>query len=251
MKQGVLWLDLGNTRLKYWLIEHDKIILSDAKEHLKAPNELLLGLLGSFAQFDPAFIGISSVLGERINETLANTLTEFGRAFEFAKVNDNHPMLKSHYHPKQLGVDRWLQMLGVVDANKQQCVIGCGTALTIDVIDKGVHLGGYILPNVYMQRHALYAGTQQIGVKKGRFDELSLGLSTDDAVNHGVLFGVVSAVKNIQQQYPDYEVILTGGGANMLSAHLDGVQTDAELLLKGLQRYFCGKSKLSSHTENA
>ena len=35
-----LWLDLGNTRLKYWLINNGQIILSDAKEHLKAPNEL-------------------------------------------------------------------------------------------------------------------------------------------------------------------------------------------------------------------
>ncbi|MFC0820245.1 pantothenate kinase [Moraxella marmotae] len=234
----VLWLDLGNTRLKYWLIKDGQIVLSDAKEHLKAPDELLLGLLGTFRHFRPSFVGISSVLGEKINHAIAKTLGEIGVAFEFAKVDDKHAMLSSRYEPTQLGVDRWLQMLGVVDKHRKQCVIGCGTALTIDVIDCGVHLGGYILPNLYMQRHALYAGTQQIGVKQGRFDTLSLGTTTDDAVNHGVLFGVVGAVASVQQAYPNFEMILTGGGASMLKPHLSGVSVDEELLLKGLQRYF-------------
>lgn len=234
----VLWLDLGNTRLKYWLINNGQIILSDAKEHLKAPNELLLGLLGVFTQFEPNFVGISSVLGEKINHAITKTLKELGVPFEFAKVNHRHSMLCSRYEPSQLGVDRWLQMLGAVNGHKQ-CVVGCGTALTIDMIDEGEHLGGYILPNVYMQRHALYAGTQQIDVKQGRFDGLSLGTTTDDAVNHGVLFGVVGAVASVQANYPNFEVILTGGGAQMLRPHLKHIQVDEELLLKGLQRYFC------------
>ena len=47
-----LWLDLGNTRLKYWMVDDDNIIAHDAKEHLKAPNELLLGLLGTLASLN-------------------------------------------------------------------------------------------------------------------------------------------------------------------------------------------------------
>lgn len=83
-------------------------------------------------------------------------------------------------------------------------MVGCGTALTIDLIEHGTHLGGYILPNVYMQRHALYAGTQQIAVKAGRFDRTELGRTTFDAVNHGVLFGVVGAVRAVRADYPDF-----------------------------------------------
>lgn len=233
----VLWLDLGNTRLKYWLIDDGKVIASDAKEHLKAPNELLMGLFGTFVRFHPEFVGISSVLGEKINAKIADTLRELGVPFEFAKVNDKHPMLHSHYDPKQLGVDRWLQMLGAVNDGKQ-CIVGCGTALTIDIIDSGVHLGGYILPNAYMQRHALYAGTQQIGVKQGRFDSLELGCTTDDAVHHGILFGIVGAVKSIQANYPEFELVLTGGGAMTLAPHLYGATVDEGLILTGLQRYF-------------
>lgn len=234
-----LWLDLGNTRLKYWIVENDTIIAHDAREHLKAPNELLLGLLGTLASFCPEFVGISSVLGDKINTAIMQTLDTLGVPYEFAKVNANHDKLKSHYNPKELGVDRWLQMLGAVDKHKRQCVVGCGTALTIDLIDKGVHLGGYILPNVYMQRHALYAGTQQIAVKGGKFDSIELGKTTFDAVNHGVLFGVVGAVRAIMTDYPDFELILTGGGADMINAQFhQKLKTEKELLLIGLKRYF-------------
>lgn len=234
-----LWLDLGNTRLKYWMVDHGTIIAHDAKEHLKAPNELLLGLLGTLARFEPQFIGISSVLGDKINSAIKKTVQGFGVPFEFAKVNANHMLLTSHYSPNELGVDRWLQMLGVVDSTKKQCVVGCGTALTIDLIEHGVHLGGYILPNVYMQRHALYAGTQQIGVKAGRFDSIELGRTTFDAVNHGVLFGIIGSVRAVQADYPDFDITLTGGGADMINAqfnHKLGIKK--ELLLEGLKRYF-------------
>lgn len=234
-----LWLDLGNTRLKYWIVDHDVIIAHDAREHLKAPNELLLGLLGTLASFQPQFVGISSVLGDKINTAIMQTLETLGVPYEFAKVNAHHDKLMSHYDPNELGVDRWLQMLGAVNKHKQQCVVGCGTALTIDLIVHGVHLGGYILPNVYMQRHALYAGTQQIAVKAGRFDSTALGRTTFDAVNHGVLFGVVGAVRAVMTDYPDFTLTLTGGGADMINAQFDGRLTvEKELLLTGLKRYF-------------
>lgn len=235
---AILWLDLGNTRLKYWLIEDNTLIASDAREHLKAPNELLIGLIGTFQQYRPSFIGISSVLGESNNQKIAQTLSLLNAPFEFARVDSQHPLLQSHYDSTQLGVDRWLQMLGAVNGISRQCVVGCGTALTIDLIEHGVHLGGYILPNAYMQRHALYAGTHQIAVKAGRFDSLTLGRTTFDAVNHGILFGIVATVRMIIADYPDFKPILTGGGSVMLTPHLDSICVDDNLLLQGLQRYF-------------
>lgn len=233
-----LWLDLGNTRLKYWLIQGDKIIAFDAKEHLKAPNELLLGLLGSFLGYKPCFIGVSSVLGTKINHTLSTTLGTLGIPFAFANVDCCHPILKTDYQACELGVDRWLQMLGAADGSKL-CVVGCGTALTLDIIDQDTHKGGYILPNAYMQRHALYAGTQQIAVKAGRFVDTKLGINTFDAVNHGILFGIVAAIDTFCATYPDHKLLLTGGGAMMIAPHLKTPATIRdELLLIGLQRYF-------------
>lgn len=94
-----LYLDLGNTRLKYWILDNDTIIAHDAREHLKAPNELLLGLLGTLSSFNPEFVGISSVLGDKINTAIMQTLDGLGVPYEFAKVNAHHALLTTTTTP--------------------------------------------------------------------------------------------------------------------------------------------------------
>ena len=159
----MLWLDLGNTRLKFWLTDEiGQIVAHDAKQHLQAPAELLIGLIDRFERYAPDFIGISSVLGEELNSRVSNTLKRLDIPFEFVHVDAAHPLMRSAYDPNQLGCDRWLQMLGAVDKKKRQCVIGCGTAVTIDLIDHAEHLGGYIFPSIYLHRESLFSRTKQI-----------------------------------------------------------------------------------------
>lgn len=235
-----LWLDLGNTRLKYWLVDDvGQIIEADAKEHLLAPAELLMGLTDRIERYAPEFIGVSSVLGDVINANVANTLTGLSIPFEFVHVQPSHALLASRYDANQLGVDRWLQMLGAVDARRRQCVVGCGTALTIDLIDHAEHLGGYIFPNLYLQRDALFSGTRQITSSLGQFDSIQAGVSTSDAVHRGILLSVVGAVNEIHRRHPNYELIMTGGDASLISQHLNQtVHIRHDLLLNGLMRFF-------------
>lgn len=232
-----LWLDLGNTRLKYWLIDDvGQCLAFDAKQHLQAPAELLWGLSSKLTQLAPSFIGVSSVLGDNINDKVAKILADIA-PFAFASVG-KHPLLSTRYG-STLGVDRWLQMLGAVDARRRLCVVGCGTALTIDLLDHSEHLGGYILPNTYLARRSLGFGTKQIDVQNGAFDTLDLGLNTTDAVNHGVLLSVVGAINEICRRYNDFALILTGGEAHTLAPLLaKEAHIDDDLLLTGLSRYF-------------
>ncbi len=235
-----LWLDLGNTRVKYWLIDDiGQVIGHDAKQHLQAPEELLLGWTDRFTQFAPEFVGISSVLGEKINVRIARTLGQLSVPFEFVHVDSRYPLMRSNYDPNQLGVDRWLQMLGAVDASKRQCVIGCGTAVTIDLIDHAQHLGGYIFPSIYLQREALFSGTKQISISRGQFDSIGQGMNTQDAVHRGILLSIVGAVNEIIQRHDNYELIMTGGDAATVSQHLKKpVHIRHDLLLNGLMRFF-------------
>ncbi|WP_227429258.1 pantothenate kinase [Psychrobacter sp. I-STPA6b] len=235
-----LWLDLGNTRLKYWLTDDiTQVVAHDAKQHLQAPAELLMGLTDRFQQLAPAFIGISSVLGEQINTQIAESLSHLSIPFKFVHVDANHSLLKSDYEPSQLGVDRWLQLLGAVDSKKRQCVIGCGTAVTIDLVDHAHHLGGYIFPNIYLQREALFSGTKQISISNGTFDSIAQGTTTADAVHRGILLSIVGAVNEISRRHPNFELIMTGGDASILAQHIDHpLHIREDLLLNGLIRFF-------------
>lgn len=234
-----LWLDLGNTRLKYWLTENGKVIAHDAEQHLQAPAELLIGFSDRFAQYAPDFIGVSSVLGKTLNANITRTLKKLKIPFKMVSVDNNHVLMSSDYDPHQLGVDRWLQMLAVADEYDKLCVIGCGTALTIDVIENKHHQGGYIFPSIYLQREALQSGTRQISIPENEFENIYVGQTTSDAVHRGILLSIVGAVQYVMQTHENFQMIMTGGDAGIIAQHIAApIIIRDDLLLQGIQAYF-------------
>ena len=235
-----LWLDVGNTRLKYWITEHDQIIEHAAELHLQSPAELLLGLIQHFKNQNLDQVGISSVLDKKNNERIQKILKFLNVPVTFAKVHAEFQGLRCAYEDtSKLGIDRWLQMLAVIDNPEQQyCVISCGTALTIDLSQGYQHLGGYILPNLYLQRDSLIQNTKGIKIPDASFDELTPGKNTIDAVHHGILLSLVSTIEKVLDKYPS-KLILTGGDAALFARYLEKYQPDVEvdLLLRGLQSY--------------
>ena len=236
-----LWLDLGNTRLKYWITEDQQILEHAAELHLQSPADLLLGLIHHFKRFNLKAVGISSVLDQQNNERIQHILDCLNIPIIFAHVHAEYAGLHCGYeHPQQLGIDRWLQVLAMAEIQENYCIIGCGTALTIDLTEGLQHLGGYILPNLYLQRDALIQNTKGIKIPDSAFEQLTPGRNTVDAVHHGILLGLISTIEQIMQQSPK-QLILTGGDANLFAQYLSHHQPciENDLLLQGLQRYMC------------
>ena len=235
-----LWLDIGNTRLKYWVTENHQILEHAAELHLQSPADLLLGLIQHFKNLGIHQVGVSSVQDKLSNERIRDILKKLKVPVVCAKVHAEYADLKCGYDdPTQLGIDRWLQVLAVVNqANENYCVISCGTALTIDLADGFQHLGGYILPNLYLQRDSLIQNTKGIKIPDAAFNELSPGRNTIDAVHHGILFGLLSTIEKVLQQSPR-KLILTGGDAPLFAQYLGAYNPiiEEDLLLQGLQKY--------------
>ncbi|WP_349928806.1 type III pantothenate kinase [Acinetobacter sp. A1-4-2] len=235
-----LWLDIGNTRLKYWITENHQVIEHGAELHLQSPAELLLGLIQHFKSLDLQQVGVSSVQDKKNNERIQKILKFLNIPVTFAKVHAEYAGLRCAYEDtSKFGIDRWLQMLAVVNnPERKYCVISCGTALTIDLTDGLQHLGGYILPNLYLQRDSLIQNTKGIKIPDAIFDELSPGRNTIDAVHHGILLSLVSTIEKVLEKYPS-QLILTGGDAPLFAKYLTAYQPviEPDLLLKGLQNY--------------
>jgi type III pantothenate kinase len=235
-----LWLDIGNTRLKYWITDNNQVIEHTAEMHLQSPADLLLGLIQHFKSLNLNNVGVSSVQDKKNNDRIQYILKSLGIPVVFAQVQAEYAGLSCGYdNTSQLGIDRWLQVLAVArDPEQNYCVISCGTALTIDLADGLQHLGGYILPNLYLQRDSLIQNTKGIKIPDAAFDALTPGRNTIDAVHHGILLGLVSSIEKVLEQSPR-QLILTGGDAplfaNFLQQYHPIIETD--LLLKGLQRY--------------
>ena len=240
-----LWLDIGNTRLKYWITTTDletveqHVIEHGAELHLQSPADLLLGLIQHFKNSEIDCVGISSVQDQKNNERILQILNLLDIPMTFAKVHAEYAGLKCGYdHVEQLGIDRWLQVLAVANAEQDLCVISCGTALTIDLTQGLQHLGGYILPNLYLQRDSLIQNTKGIKIPDVAFNELTPGRNTIDAVHHGIFLGLLSTIRQVMQQSPR-KLILTGGDAPLFARFLEEFepQVEEDLLLKGLRFY--------------
>lgn len=235
-----LCLDIGNTRLKYWIIEkNDQVIEHVAELHLQSPADLLLGLIQHFKSLDLDEIGISSVQDKENNKRIKQILKPLNIPITCAKVHDEYAGLHCGYDDTTLlGIDRWLQVLAVAAPQSNLCVVSCGTALTIDLTTGMQHLGGYILPNLYLQRDSLIQNTKGIKIPDVAFDELSPGRNTIDAVHHGIFLGLLSTIEKVLEQQPR-QLILTGGDANLFAEHLQrfNPMVEQDLLLKGLKVY--------------
>ena len=244
-----LWLDIGNTRLKYWITEHEQIMEHAAELHLQSPADLLLGLIQHFQGLNIQQVGVSSVLDQENNQRIQSILKRLAVPVIFSNVHTEYAGLKCGYDdPRQLGIDRWLQVLAVANnANQNYCVISCGTALTIDLADGLQHLGGYILPNLYLQRDSLIQNTKGIKIPDAAFEELSPGRNTIDAVHHGILLGLLSTIERVMQHSPR-QLVLTGGDAELFAQHLLQYQpiVEEDLLLKGLIFYIQENKKITA-----
>ena len=197
-----LWLDIGNTRLKYWITDNNQVIEHAAEMHLQSPADLLLGLIQHFKALKLHNVGVSSVQDKKNNDRIQRILKSLNIPMVFAKVHAEYAGLSCGYDDTtQLGIDRWLQVLAVAtDPEQNYCIISCGTALTIDLADGLQHLGGYILPNLYLQRDSLIQNTKGIKIPDVAFDELTPGRNTINAVHHGIVLGLVSAIEKVLQQ---------------------------------------------------
>jgi type III pantothenate kinase len=235
-----LWLDIGNTRLKYWITEHDQIIEQAAELHLQSPADLLLGLIQHFKALGLHQVGLSSVQDKINNERILSILESLHIPVIFAQVQAEYAGLICGYdEPSQLGIDRWLQVLAVAtQAHENYCVISCGTALTIDLAQGQQHLGGFILPNLYLQRDSLIQNTKGIKIPDAAFSELNPGRNTIDAVHHGILLGLLSTIEKVLHDFPA-QLVLTGGDAPLFAQHLSHhhPRIEPDLLLKGLQHF--------------
>ncbi|ENW29979.1 MULTISPECIES: type III pantothenate kinase [Acinetobacter] len=235
-----LWLDIGNTRLKYWITKHDQIIEQAAELHLQSPADLLLGLIQHFKALGLHQVGLSSVQDKINNERILSILESLHIPVIFAQVQAEYAGLICGYdEPSQLGIDRWLQVLAVAtQAHENYCVISCGTALTIDLAQGQQHLGGFILPNLYLQRDSLIQNTKGIKIPDAAFSELNPGRNTIDAVHHGILLGLLSTIEKVLHDFPA-QLVLTGGDAPLFAQHLGQYQPriEPDLLLKGLQHF--------------
>lgn len=231
-----LLIDQGNTRLKFctW----------DGKSfHLPEPAETELPqFLAAKSEISEAWV--SSVRHQEEHEKLSQLLSQHNIRTKFACTLDSQFGLQNSYpETSQMGVDRWLAMLGIWCEYKRGFIlVDAGTALTMDYVDnQGVHRGGHIIPGLTLMQRSLVTMTDRINLHiETAPSDTDWASNTADAVQKGSLAVVVAYIEAMCSKLSQkHSLYLAGGDATIIKQHLDiNAIIVNNLVFKGLVKYF-------------
>ncbi len=235
MKELLLCIDVGNTRIKWGL--HD-----GANWHSTGFVDTLHGAknLPRWDSF-PQRIIISNVAGPEVETDILARISEPAAQIHIVRaVAEQCGVRNSYRNPGQLGSDRWAALIGArALCPGAKLVVVAGTAMTVDALTaEGVFLGGVIVPGLMLMQRALHAGAAQLGVAPGKID--TFPKETSDAISSGAMHASVGAVIRMQQALHAHigtepACVVSGGGATLLAPHLPfPARIQDNLVLEGL-----------------
>lgn len=238
------WLvDIGNSSIKW--AEYTAGKLAESQTFLRTQLGIAEDLDSIWGNLQsPQQLICCSVAGEAFEQELMQWCQQvwelqpvFIRALE-----QGFGVTNAYTNTERLGADRWVAMVAAHQlVPGASCVIDCGTATTIDVLQAdGQHLGGLIIPGLRLMAEALTTRTQ-IVIDESEGDNTTLfARNTADAIHGGALYALVATLDRV---YNDVEQalempvkrIITGGDATEILPLLSGEhQFMPDLVLQGL-----------------
>lgn len=231
----LLLIDVGNSRLKYARHLPDQPILADSEIPAIAHNGALPSdpLRHAWQQDNeqygsPDEIRISHVASAELYAQLTALCAELWPCATIRRIRPQtqHPQLHLGYDERQMGSDRYAQILGAQQLCPTQAhvVISAGTALTLDAVAAhGEHLGGTISAGLRLMRTALHQYTAQLPLDGGDVQWQDAPHNTRDALATGAMLSAVGAITQFVSRYSlsatPVELLFCGGdGLSLMQA---------------------------------
>ncbi len=244
----VILIDAGNSRLK-WAVNGKSDMQVNYLPYAGTPLQTVQQLIeGQSANIDS--ICVVHVLGEEFEQGLVEFCNH--RAISCRIFHSSAyccGVSNAYQKPQKLGADRFVALIAAhrLFSGQDIIVVDCGTAVTIDALDKtGMHLGGLILPGLQLSSNALINNTHLQASFINKEPEL-FAKNTLDAVNSGSFYGLSGAIRHIYTlmnkkafAHPA-KMIICGGDSALVAENLmedngfsDKLEVIPELVIKGL-----------------
>jgi len=148
----------------------------------------------------------------------------------FLKLNPKAVSLKQYVDFKTsykgLGIDRVMACKSIQNG----VVVDAGSAITIDVMEEGIHKGGIIMPGIYAFKQA-FGTISEVLTFNEKIITHDLPNSTDEALN----MGSVGAVKClIEKVVGNKKIYFTGSDGKFLSDMFENSVYIEDLVFKGM-----------------
>ena len=217
----LLTIDVGNSRIKVAVFEHNKQLdFFNFKT-----NEALKNFENIFQKHSNIQKIILSSVGKLENDVVDFIQNRFPT--EIITHKSKFPFTNLYATPETLGIDRMVLAAGatLMFPHQNRLIIDAGTCITYDFVNANdFYLGGAISPGINIRYKSLNDYTSKLPLLGIDEDFKMIGDSTKSAIHSGVINGVIFEIEGFISQYSlknqDLTIILTGGDANFLAKRL-------------------------------
>lgn len=194
--------DIGNTNAtffdgrKIWNLSIDKFNTYEPKEKIYYIN-----------------------VNEKVAQKLSNPL--FINIEPYIKLNSTYI---------GLGVDRAAACYAINNG----LIVDAGSAITLDLMANGCHIGGFIMPGITTTLSSLKNISPRLDIPlNSQVDLECLPQRTQDAISYGVIKPIVNLINDFASGKSIY---FTGGDGEFLSRFFSQSLYDRMLIFRGMQR---------------
>ena len=229
-------IDIGNTRVKIYLFKKEKILSRETVSESK---------LLSKVQNDSKSKKIDFVIFSSVTKDYKKELTKIFKNSKVISLSDKNlqfPFKNNYKSISSLGDDRKALSSAAVFKypNLNNLVIDLGSCITYDFIDSSNnYFGGAISPGLSFRYRSLSEFTFNLPSLEFKYTEKNIGTNTEESIHIGVSNGIISEVNrfinNLKTDYPDLNVIITGGDSMFLLNKIkNAIFADQDFLAIGL-----------------
>ena len=200
---GMLLADIGNT--------HFHIYDGTTVEHLAYDDAI-----EKYAKKEMCYISVKHALGEKIEDVKS------------WKNISSTMRIEGEY--KTMGVDRKALCLSYDNG----VFVDAGSAITVDVVEEGRYMGGFILPGLkaYLQSYKSISPALDTTLDKSLTLD-ALPTTTKEQIS----YGIIASIKALIDKHSDgKKLYFTGGDGKFLSSYFDNALYDETLVFQGIQK---------------
>ena len=258
---SILLIDVGNTRMKWALVEGRKnisqmLFISEGSFSENLSSSMIELCLKNSWEIEQ--IICSSVISIEQTNSLQTAFKETYPKTIWRQISGLALIEKistSYLSPAQLGSDRRAMIIAAHNLFPQKniLIVSAGTATTLDMITaQAHHLGGWILPGVSLMKDSLMEGTARLAMESSFTENecpIEIGIDTQSSISQGILASQLGAIE-IAKRYAERKniqldlILLSGGNGKQLLNHQDhsdqNIKSHYEdnLVLKGLMVWY-------------
>ncbi len=245
MIEMLLAIDVGNTRVKYAVYEHNTCIDNGFFDKLTLKTNIEK-ILFQFKEIKNMVIASVSDVEKKAFLKFENKIF-----VHFIHHEDRFPFVNKYETPKTLGIDRMVLAAGaVINFPKQNIlVIDAGTCITYDFIDENNnYLGGAISPGIRLRYESLHNYTAKLPLLTKELPNHFIGNNTTQSIHSGIVNGIINEIEgfiaNYESQFSKFIIILTGGDTDFLAKRLKNtIFANPNFLLESLKDIFYYKNQ--------